>query len=500
MMGRGRGGRWVHDLGAVSLIASALAAAGGAEAAAPGPPPASGRAASPGLLAPVAARWTGDLDGMGRRRIVRVLVTHSKTFYFVDRGRQRGATYDTLTAFEADLNRGLGRRQLKVRVVFVPVSREDLLPALREGRGDLAVANLTVTPERRRVVDFSQPLLTGVSEVPVSGPGLPAMAGVADLAGREVFVRRSSSYHESLVRASQELVQAGRGPIRIRLAPESLEDEDLLEMVNAGLVKLVVVDSHKAEFWAQIFPRLRLHPEAAVRTGGEIAWAFRPGSPRLRAAVNRFVAGHREGTAFGNEVFRRYLRSTRFVKGALEPDELRRYEETVDLFRRYGDRFRFDYLLLAAQGYQESQLDQRRRSRVGAIGVMQVMPATGREMKVGDVRQLEPNIHAGAKYLRLMVDEFFEDPRSGDLDRTLFAFASYNAGPARVVRWRREAAQAGLNPNVWFDHVERVAARRIGLEPIQYVSNIHKYYVAYHLLEEERAERARALSALRSAL
>jgi len=288
--------------------------------------------------------------------------------------------------------------------------------------------------------------------------------------------------------------------VRLKLAPEALEDEDLLEMVNAGLVKLVVVDSHKAEFWAQVFTKIRLHPEAAVRTDGDIAWAFRKGSPKLRAAVNRFVAGHKQGTSFGNQVFNKYLRSTKFVKSALDPDEVAKYERTVALFRKYGEQYEFDWLMLTAQGYQESQLDNARKSRAGAVGVMQVLPKTGKEMQVGDVRQLDPNIHAGTKYLRFMTDRYFQDAPMDPMDKTLFAFASYNAGPARIAKLRKEAKAAHLNPNVWFNNVERVAALRIGRETVTYVSNIFKYYVAYRLLEDERQEREQAKKQLTRAL
>jgi membrane-bound lytic murein transglycosylase MltF len=437
-------------------------------------------------------KWTGDLDGMVKRRRIRALVVYSKTFYFVDRGRQRGTAYDALRAFEDELNRQLKTGELRVHVVFVPVSREELLSGLVQGRGDIAAAALTITPERRRQVDFSDPVWTGVREIPVTGPGSPRLASPHDLAGREVFVRRSSSYHESLVALNAELAKAGKPPVRLKLAPEELEDEDLLEMVQAGLVPLVVVDSPIAELWAQIFPGLVLHPEAAVRTEGEIAWAFRKGSPKLAAAANRFVKTHRQGTAFGNELFRRYLTSTKWAKNATSTEELAKFRRTVELFRRYGDRYAFDWLLLAAQGYQESQLDQDRKSPAGAVGVMQVLPATGTQMAVGDIRLLEPNVHAGVKYLRFMMDHYFKDAAMDPVNRALFAFASYNAGPAKVARLRREAAQTGLDPNVWFNHVEVIAARRIGRETVQYVSNIFKYYVAYRLVMEEQAERERA--------
>jgi membrane-bound lytic murein transglycosylase MltF len=435
---------------------------------------------------------TGDLDEMVAQRRIRILVVYNKTLYFVDRGRQRGATYDLGRAFEDDLNRRLGTGNLRVNVVFIPVSRDQLIPGLVKGLGDIAASNLTITDERRQQVDFSDPIYTGVNEIVVTGPASPPIESAQDLAGHEVFVRKSSSYHESLLRLNTELEQAGKRAVRLKLAPETLEDEDLLEMVNAGLVRFVVVDSHKAEFWAQIFPKIRLHPNAVVRTGGEIAWAFRKNSPKLRAALNPFLTAHKKGTSFGNQTFNRYLRSAKYVRNSLAPKELEKYQRTVALFRKYGDRYGFDALMLTAQGYQESQLDNQRRSRAGAVGVMQVLPETGREMQVGDVRQLDPNIHAGTKYLRFMTDRYFKDAPMDPVDKMLFAFASYNAGPARVAQLRKEAKETGLDPNVWFNHVERIAAKRIGRETVQYVSNIYKYYIAYRLLADERQERERA--------
>jgi membrane-bound lytic murein transglycosylase MltF len=452
------------------------------------------------LLAHVETPWKGDLDQMIKRRRIRALVVYSKTFYFLDRGRQRGTTYDTMHAFEDQLNRRLGTGHLKVQVIFIPVSRDELLPGLAQGRGDIAAANLTITDERRQLVDFSDPLATGVDEIVVTGPKSPPITSAQDLSGQEVFVRKSSSYYESLVSLNVELQKAGKPAVRLKLAPEALEDEDLLEMLNAGLIRLVVVDSHKAEFWAQIFANIHLHPEAAVRTDGDIAWAFRKESPKLKAAVNRFVATHKRGTSFGNQVFNRYLKSTKFVKNALDPAEIAKYERTVTLFRKYGDQYDFDWLMLTAQGYQESQLDNARRSRAGAVGVMQVLPKTGKEMQVGDVHQLDPNIHAGTKYLRFMRDRYFEDAPMDPIDKTLFAFASYNAGPAKIARLRKEAKASGLNPNVWFNNVERVVALRIGRETVTYVSNIFKYYVAYRLLEDERQERESAKKQLTRAL
>lgn len=437
--------------------------------------------------------WMGDFDGMVKRRQIRILVVHSKTFFFIDGGTQRGFSYDAGRAFEDAINEKLGLRLLRVEAVFIPVSAGELLPALLHGRGDIAIANLTVTPERQQFVDFSAPLWTGVDEVVVTGPASPPIASVDDLSGQEIFVRLSSSYFQSLWHVNERFGKSGLPPLRVKAAPEQLEDEDILEMLNAGLIPLAVVDSHKAEFWAQMLPNIRLHPEAAVRTGGEIAWAFRKNSPQLAAVVNEFAAKHGKGTQFGNAKFKEYLRNTQYVQDASSTEEFRKLLRMIQIFQRYAKQYDFDWLMLAAQGYQESRLDQGVKSRVGAVGVMQVMPATGKELEVGDIREIEPNIHAGAKYLRAMMERYFSGAQLDGLNRQLFAFASYNAGPARIAKLRKEAEAQGLDPNVWFNNVEIVASKRIGQETVRYVGNIFKYYVAYKLVVDAQAERERAL-------
>jgi membrane-bound lytic murein transglycosylase MltF len=294
------------------------------------------------------------------------------------------------------------------------------------------------------------------------------------------------------VKLNATFERQGKAAVKLTPAPEILEDEDLLEMLSAGLIKVVVVDGHKAGFWKQVFPQLTLHPDVAVGTGGAIAWAIRKGSPKLKSELDGFVRKHGKGTAFGNEIFQRYLKDTRYVKEATADAEMRKFKATIDVFRKYGDRYGLDWMLMAAQGYQESRLDQNARSRVGAIGVMQVMPATGKELKVGDITQLDPNIHAGVKYIRFMIDQYYKGEPMDDLNKGLFAFASYNAGAGRIAGLRKEAAKRGLDPNVWFHNVERVAAEKIGRETVTYVSNIYKYYVAYTLVQGEYLERMEA--------
>ena len=153
---------------------------------------------------------------------------------------------------------------------------------------------------------------------------------------------------------------------------------------------------------------------------------------------------------------------------------------------------------MAAQGYQESRLDQSAKSPVGAIGVMQVMPATGKELNVGDIHQIDPNIHAGVKYVRFMLDKYYGNEPMDALNKGLFTFASYNAGPGRIAQLRRIAKERGLDPNVWFNNVELIASEKIGRETVTYVSNIYKYYLAYQLVVEQMKEREAAREKARS--
>jgi membrane-bound lytic murein transglycosylase MltF len=441
--------------------------------------------------------WNGDLDGMIERRVVRVLTVPSKTTYFQDRGRQRGTTYDAFRLLEKDLNAQLERdkklkhKHLMVRFIFIPVGRDELLPALTEGKGDIAAAGLTVTPERQKLVDFAAPIVKDVSEVVLTGPASPAVATLDDLAGREVFVRKSSSYYESLVALNQRFASEQKPPMTLKEAPEQLEDEDLIEMLNAGLVAIIVVDRHKARFWKQVFPKITIHDGMSVRTGSEIAWAIRKDSPELKRMLDQFVAAATSGPYAKDRerILTQYLKSTRYVKNAASNAERKKFLTLMQFFQKYGDKYGVDWLLMAAQGYQESQLDQNARSPVGAIGVMQIMPATGKELDVGDITQAEPNINAGIKYMRYVIDQFYENEPMTKLDKVLFAFASYNAGPGRVAQLRRAAAKRGLDPNVWFHNVEYVAAEKIGQETVTYVANIYKYYIAYRLILDSQQAR-----------
>jgi len=443
------------------------------------------------------AEFKGDFDGMMKRRMVRVLVVYNKTNYFIDKGTPRGITTEAFQMFEDHLNKKYKTGNLRLHVVLIPVRRDAIADLLLGGKADIAAANLTVTPERLEKVDFSAPLLKNVNEIVVSGPASQPVATVDDLSGREVFVRKGSIYHESVEKLNDDLKKRGKAPVKIRFAPDNLEDEDLLEMLNAGLVQYCVVDDFLAKFWSTVLPKIKLNPELALRKEGDIAWAMRKNSPLLKAETDAFIAKYPQGNATRNTLFAKYLKNTKFVKNATTREEMAKFENVVKIFQNYCDKYDMDYLLMAAQGYQESRLDQEAKSPVGAVGVMQVMPATGADMKVGDIHQTDPNIQAGVKYMRFMIDQYFAKEPMDQLNKGLFAFAAYNAGPGRIQRLRKEAEQKGLDPNKWFNNVEIIASQRIGRETVTYVANIYKYYIAYKLATEDMQDRRNAREAVK---
>lgn len=431
--------------------------------------------------------FKADYDEMVKDRVIRVLVPQSKTFFFFDGIKPQGISYEQAVRFEQFINKKQKTKTLKIHVIIIPTARENLIPHIRDGKGDIAIGNLTITEDRLKEVSFSDPFITGINEILVSRLDSSPFKTLFDLSGKKIHVRKSSSYYQSLLRLNNTLEAAGKKKAKIIIADDNLEDEDMLEMINADLIKYMIIDSHKGEFWAQIFDRIKLHPHIKLRTESQIGWAIRKKNPKLKAVINEFVKTHKMGTLSGNILFNKYLTSTAYITDSIYTEHLKRFKIMTNYFKKYGEQYQFDYLMLAALGYQESKLDQNVKSKQGAVGVMQVLPSTAKDKNIGitDIHEIDPNIHAGTKYLRFMTDRYFSNDEGVDqLNQTLFAFASYNAGPAKVARMRKDAKKMGLDPNKWFNNVEVVAAKQIGRETVQYVSNIFKYYVAYKFMED----------------
>lgn len=477
------------DTGLTAVVCGLLLALA-APAGAGDDPPATELAVSGAVDERLARPFTGDLPEILERRMLRVLVTYSKTNFFYDQGRPRGFEHELMTQYGEALNRDAGLLE-RVHVVFVPTPFEHLLDDLEAGRGDVVAAGLTITPERQRQAAFSEPYLPNVDEVVVAHRDARPLAKLDDLAGRQVYVRAGASYGEHLKALSQEFERAGRPPVELLEADPDLATEDVLEMVHAGVVELTVADRHLAEVWAEVLPGIVVRGDLAIHTGGAVAWAVRHGNPELLASLDDFARANRKGSLLGNVLFNRYYRDSRWIGSPLGPEERAKLDAVIGLFRKYADEYGFDWLALAALAYQESGLDHAKRSPAGAVGILQIKPSTAadRHVAVPDVHLLENNIHAATKYLAFLRDHYFDDPAIDPAVRVDFLWAAYNAGPARVRQLRRLAAERGLDPDRWFFHVEQVAAEVIGRETVRYVANVQKYYAAYRLQFAARERR-----------
>ncbi len=425
-------------------------------------------------------------------RSIYVLTVYNKTNFFIDaKGRYRGFEYDILKGYEEFINRGRKKASERYYLVFIPMRFEDILPALAEGRGDIAAANLTVTDERAKVVDFVEPYLPNVNEIVITSRDGPAIDSIDDLAGRSLYVLAGSSYVEHLKALNDSFVSEGKKPMAIIEAKADFDHADILELVDSGVVELTVADEHIAKVWLSIFPNIVLKSDVVVSSGGSIAWAVRKNIPEFMASVNSYVKKIKKGTLKGNMAFDNYYKSRRWVRNPLDPNELSKLDSVVKYMKQYGERYSWDWIAVAAQAYQESALVHSKVSPAGAIGIMQVLPSTAsqRPIYIKDISSIENNIHAGVKYLNFIRRHYFSDPAISVVDRVDFSWAAYNAGPTRIQKLRKRAAKRGYDPNKWFNNVEHMASESIGRETVDYVANVNKYYIAYKFAIERQEQR-----------
>jgi membrane-bound lytic murein transglycosylase MltF len=444
--------------------------------------------------------WKGDFDGMMERRAIRVLVPYSKTLFFLNKGREYGVVAELMQELERWINKREHAGSQFFRIVLIPKKREDLINALNVGEGDVVAANLRVNPNIIEKVDFALPVLRDVKEIIVTGPASPSLGALEDLSGTEAYVRMSSSYAEDLKELNERFEKSGKQPVKIIPLDENLEDEDILEMVNAGLLPYAVVHQNIGDLWQKVFTNTKARDDLAVAPGGNIAWAIRKDSPLLKNELDLFIKEHAIGTGFGNSFMHKYYTSSELIKNSMDSNEVKKFTSLVETFKKYGDENKFDYLFLAAQGFQESQLDQTKRSPRGAVGIMQLLPSTAAAKPVSIVgvdKSVELNIKAGAIYMRHLRETYVNDPAVDDRNQMLMALAAYNAGPGNLRSFRGITKEMGLNPNIWFKNVERGAAKKVGIETVQYVSNIYKYYLVYKALLEREAAQNEAKAAIR---
>lgn len=437
-------------------------------------------------VAGLGLRYPGTLDNILARRRLRVLVPYSQTTYYIDGVHKKGIAYEAMIHFEQYFNQYIGKSTQPpyVQVVFIPLSRDQLIPALIEGYGDLIAENLTITSRRSEQVLFTRPVLSGAREILVGGSSVPSIDTIFDLAGKDLHLRHSSSFYEHILDWNDTFIARGIDSIRVIPVEEYLEDEDVLELINTGLIPFTVMEENKAGFWSQNLDSVQLFSKITIDEEGEIAWAVQPGSVELKKILDGFIEQNRKGTLLGNIIFNRYLGNEGRIQELLNQKDMDRFNQLQSSFIRFGEAYELPWMLLAALAYQESHFDQSRRSHAGAVGIMQLLPSTAKDpiINIPNVYNEEDNIHAGTKFLRFVIDQYFIAPEIDSLNAGLFGLAAYNAGPHRVQQLRKMAAAQGLNPNVWFNNVELMAAQEIGRETVQYVSNIYKYYTSYRYL------------------
>jgi len=443
-------------------------------------------------------RFTGDWDEIVKRGQLRCLVVYNRGGFYYDKGRPRGLVVDTINEFEKVVNQKLKTGAKKFTVAYIAVPPGQLLQNLNDGIGDIVSTGIFVSPEREKLVDFTIPVATGVHLVVVANKSVPPVNSLDDLSGKDVYVSPIALAKDDLVKLNQRLTQSGKPPIAIHDVDPNLTESDLLEMVNAGLLPATVAMSFRAKMWSNVYSNLVIS-SAFIQDEGDLAWAMRKNSPQLKAVMDDFMKTHRIGTTFGNIMIQRYIKNPKALKDSTTEAEMAKFKTLVKYFQQYSSQNNFDYLMIAAQAYQESMLDPNRVSPRGAVGIMQVLPqyAAANPINVSNVRDPENNIRAGTKMLAQITKTYFNDPGISQADKTFFTFAAYNAGPNRIVRLRKEAQSEGLDPNKWFGNVELVAAKDIGQETVQYVSNIFKYYVAYKMTIEQGQLRERAKQQLK---
>ncbi len=431
--------------------------------------------------------YTGGLKVMEEKKVIRVLVAVDLGFYYIEDGQPKGILAELLYHMEEYFK----KNKIKISIQIIPVNRNELIPYLLEGYGDVIVANLTVTESREKEISFTHPIIKNISEFVINNMSNPPIKSLKDLSAQRIWVRKSSSYYSSLLKVNKALEKEKLPPAIIELVDETIQDFEIVEMVNLGLINATVLDSHKTKIWRTKMQNIQINQAYPIRENSEIAWAIRKKSPELLALMDKYIKTIKSGTLLGNIIHDRYLKRQKWLNKFLSPEKMDKVRALSKTFYEYSAEYDMNYLMSIAQGYQESGLDQSKVSHKGAVGIMQVLPSTAKDRAVNitDIYNVKNNIHAGIKYMAYLRNRYFSS--SGiDYDNQIYlSLAAYNAGPGNMRKMRRYAERNGYDPDVWFNNVEIVTRRYIGLEPVNYVRNITRYYIIYKQLAKLNDQR-----------
>ena len=429
----------------------------------------------------------GKWQQISERGMLRVLVSPSRTNFFIANQQLHGFEFEMLELFKKHIR----KTQPKFRINYIPVPHDQLIPRLLTGHGDIAVSLLTITPERKRLVDFSQAYLTNVKEVLVVNKNAPEIKSINALSTKTVLVTGGSPYIKSLIKINQSLAQQKLPPINIQTLNGG-SSEDVLELVNLKVYDYCVVDDTLAKLWDNNLMHININQHVTIARGKQYAWALRKNSPLLKQQLNNFIKTHAKGSLMGNIIYKKYYQNNTWLRRSLlhQFHYLNPYKK---FFQEAAQRYQIDPRLLAALSFQESRFNPDTQSHAGAIGLMQLMPATARELGVKNLRDPYQSIMGGSKYLHQLIARYAKEPQVNINERIHFALAAYNAGFGNLRHWRKRAKEAGYNPNIWFDHVDKFAPK----ETYIYVFNItrsHQLVGLYHDTLLKQAQLKKSLS------
>lgn len=436
------------------------------------------------ILTTFSEQSTDDLTDILQRKILRALVPYERSnFTILANGQVAGLQVELLKQYENMLNQGIRREVDKVKIIWIPTPFNRLISDLIAGKGDIVAAFLTVTPERQEKVAFATGSGLRADELVVTHSSITDIHRLQDLSGRTVYVLAGSSYEEHLHELNQTWEQQDIPQITIKAVAQHLYTEDVLKMVQSGMLPITVTDDYKAKLWAKVLKHIRVLDDVKVHSNSVIGWAVRKQNPELLHSLKTFSTSVKKGTLMGNMMFKRFINED-WIQRSFAQDTQSNIRKMLPVFTKYAEQYDYDVLAALAQAYQESHLDQSKRSHRGAVGVMQLLPSTaaGKHVGIPDISTLENNVHAGIKYVIFLRNRYFTNDNITALDQLLFSWAAYNAGPAKVIKMRKMATAMGLDTNRWFDHVELAAAKIVGKETVQYVRNIYALYMTYQLL------------------
>ena len=418
-----------------------------------------------------------DLAQIRSSQVLRVLVNQSRNSSGEVQGQSIGVEYHRLRAFEHYLN-SHARDGQEITLKIIPKAKDQLLGALSRGEGDVVAPGELIDFMPSHAISASDPIIDHVPLLLVGVKGERRFTRFEQLSGRTVALTTGSAAGASVNLINQKLALRKLPPVKIEWVDPTLAVEDVLEMVQAGIFHLTIVEQPIAERWATLMPKLRFDRKVLVSAPDAMHWYVRRDASMLRASIDRFLAGYK-APADQDVAFERVYRRLYRVHYPLARADRQKLEKLRPVLQKHARQQGMDWLNLAALAFKESTLDPDAKGSGGATGLLQITPSAAQRVGVSNIQNVDNNVQAGAKYLALIRRKFFASPKLNERERMAFVLAAYNMGPERVQSMRAEAKRRGLNPNQWFFQVERIAMEQVGMGAVSYVNSVNKYYLAF---------------------